>query len=181
MTIIAGLVHAGGVTIAADSYGVVGQSELDKTAMPKIWRMDRAVVGSSGTYLLNQLLRYVVPLDLPADPDAVFSYLVVTYSPAIHAALKERDGLAEGNQRPGNVLLGCDGRLYRIDGNGSVVLLKGPFAAIGCGCDYATGAYWALNAAAAEPEPLDRLHMVVQLAIDLDTHCNGPVLMESTP
>lgn len=170
MTVIAGLRDGNRLILASDSCGVVG-NEIIYIATPKIFRMDRCIVGVSGSYRLQQIVQYLVPLEPPRTDQ--LAWLVRTYSTNLRSAAEKHGGLDEDKELDGKILIGCDGVFYRVDSCGAIVPLTQPYAAIGSGSDYALGVIHAAYATSEDKTKL--LHQALHVAIDLDPYSNGEI------
>lgn len=160
MTCIAGvLVGDGRVVIGADSAGVRG---LDMAIRKdkKVFRNGDMLIGYTTSFRMGQLLQYslTVPYHRP-DVD-VDRYMRVDFVDAVRDTLK-RGGFASKDsevERGGEFLIGYRGRLFTMMGDYQVAESALPFAACGCGEDFALGAMWGMNPAmrAATPEDFVR-------------------------
>jgi ATP-dependent protease HslVU (ClpYQ) peptidase subunit len=139
MTCVAGIVHDGKVTIGGDSAGVCpvdGKLQLRKD--PKVFRNGEYLIGVSGSWQVNHILRFT---RLP-DGNAVssvepFMHMVKAFLPAVKEAV-------QGCTDEFELLVGFHGRLFHVYNTGQVSEEQAPYEAIGSGDQVARGALHAL-------------------------------------
>jgi ATP-dependent protease HslVU (ClpYQ) peptidase subunit len=168
MTVIAGIRNEDHLILAADSCGVVG-NEIIYITTPKVFSLGRCIVGVSGSYRLQQIVQYLVPMQPPKTGQ--LAWFVRKYSSDLRAAAEKHGGLDEDKEIDGKILIGCDGVFYRVDSCGAIVPLAQPYASIGSGSDYALGVIHASYETSADRASL--LHQAIRVAIDLDPYSNG--------
>lgn len=144
MTCIAGLIDKGKVYMGADSAGVSGSS-LRVRADEKVFVKDDFIMGFTTSFRMGQLLRYKLQISPRAESIDVFRYMVTTFVEAARKCLKD-GGFAEKKderEKGGVFLVGYAGRLFSIESDYQVAEHLLPYAAIGCGADYALGVLFA--------------------------------------
>ena len=173
MTIICALRSQDGVWIGSDSRvsknsGFVCPAPFDKwakTAEGILW-------GISGHLRLASIIG-----TLPGVKT------VAQFSKALRDATKEDGWSAEGNKHGEpcdwcfDVIAVIDGKVYEINGSGSVVDFEDNFCALGSGREFAYGAAFALDD--MDPEVIVRT--AVESACKYDSSCGEPIFVEHIP
>jgi ATP-dependent protease HslVU (ClpYQ) peptidase subunit len=176
MTCIIGLRENGQVYMGADSCASNGW-EGRVTTFPKMFRIGKFLIGSTGSVRMGQILQY--HLEIPAqDSETDHEYLVRVFVEAVRSALKGY-GYAkiENNQEAGgSFLVGYRSNLYRFDGDFQINAFSDKMDAVGAGREYALGAMLAL----AELEPEERIKRSLEIASHFSSHVEKPffVLMD---
>lgn len=171
MTCITGIEHNGKVWIGGDSAGVGGY-DVTVRADEKVFVNGPCLFGFSTSFRMGQLLRYqlAVPEKPPSMDDNRFVHTLLLE--AIRKTLKEF-GFAkvENNEETGGFfLLGYAGHLYAIENDYQVGRSVDPFAACGCGMNYAL----AVLHTSTLKDPQARIIKALQTAEHFSAAVRGP-------
>lgn len=143
MSAVAGIVDAGEVIIAGDS-AASDDATLEIRKDPKVFELGPLVVGFAGSFRPGQAVRYRLIVPRRARGQDAFEYISTVFIDSIRAALLSapppRDTADDDNREDWTLLVGCDGRLFRIGEDWDVGECAVGFMAIGTGGDAATAA-----------------------------------------
>jgi len=139
MTCIVGLVDRNVVWLAGDSAATSGSGAQTIIGDKKVFKVGSFIFGVCGSPKVMDAIKY--RLELPQRPKDVDDrgFIGSTFADAFKTAL-DAGGCVEGDQFSGEVLVGYNGGLYRIQGNFQVITSSDRFAAVGSGADIALGA-----------------------------------------
>lgn len=128
MTVIAASISEGHVSLGGDSgaFDDVGNLKM-AASTSKVFRIDRWLFGSAGSFRVINLLNKAND----GSPEALRDFLQ-----------KELNGQDVGSW---SVLVAGASGLYEIAEDFSIIAFREPYAAVGAGCDIATGALAALS------------------------------------
>lgn len=183
MTCIVGLVDSGTVYMGADSAAVSGW-DTRITALEKVFLKDDFLIGYTTSFRMGQILQhqlkmpsrhteseYVQGRDMP-----VMEYMVTVFVECVRDCLKKYGySKIENNQEEGgDILLGYEGRLFRIGSDFQVNEYADGFAAIGGGYAYALGALQALVDIPAR----QRVRQALEISAYFSNGVTGPFYVE---
>lgn len=143
MTCIVGITNGKKVMLGGDSFS--GNSYVaTKDCQKKVFKFDKIVLGSSGSWRGLQILaiKGIPLLTKSIKPEA---YIVNKLVPCLRKLYKEEGRLKskEGLDEQEEVyLIGFNGRLFTIQADFSFTENDCGYDAIGCGASYAMGALW---------------------------------------
>lgn len=183
MTVIVGVEHNGGSTIAADSLSA-SPAHCHRSGASKIVRHEKAglLIGFTTAWRFGQLLRY--ELDPPkhwqdeaGKPDAD-EWVATELAKAIKKTLVEAEWATKENERRegGFALIAYRGRIYRLQDEFDIVRTGEGYDAVGAGDSIALGALYAL---AGRTEGASRARAAVEAACRHSPWCGGPIEAET--
>ena len=178
MTCIVGLIHEREVWMGADSAAISG-TDLAVRKDGKLFQRGPFLFGCAGSFRFRDLLRY--RLQVGAHPEGMdaHEYLTTTFVDALRECLKaggaakRLDGDRE-NADDGWLLIGYQGRLFTLWSDYQVAEYRVPFAAIGCGMDYALGALSVLTTLPLTLGPETSCRMALGAAQQWSAGVRGP-------
>jgi len=176
MTCIVGLVNGAQVVIGADSAGVGGLDIANRKDV-KVFRNQDLVIGCTTSFRMIQLLQYQLsPPKRHPDTD-VMRYMVADFVEAVRTCFRNGGFMTRNAdvETGGTFLVGCAGRLFRVDSDFQVGERADGFDAIGCGDSYALGALACLP---PDMGARDRLHSALQTAAHFSAGVRGPFVFE---
>jgi len=146
MTCIVGLVDDGKVYMGGDSAGVAGL-KIRGRADKKVFKTGNFIMGFTSSFRMGDLLKYDFnPPKRHPDID-ILKYMVTEFINEVRNCLK-RGGYAtkkEEVESGGTFLVGYERRLFSIYDDYQVGENILPFAACGCGEDYALGSLYSTS------------------------------------
>jgi len=138
--------NTGSVFIGADSAGVSGYL-MTRTALEKVFRLDKFLIGYTSSFRMGQLLQY--RLDVPTQKEGVgdLKYMATAFVNAVRVCLKTGGYTRVENNREegGSFLVGYKGHLYGVDRDFQVNRTRDGVDAAGAGREIALGAMRALE------------------------------------
>ena len=144
MTCILGVAKDNVVYMVGDSASV-GGLDVSVVRQPKVFCRGEYVIGYTTSFRMGQLLQF---MSLPEyESGELDEFMVTRFIPAVRTVFKD-GGFAkvENVVEVGGVfLVGIAGKLFRIDSDFQVSERADGIDAVGCGADYALGAYWAME------------------------------------
>lgn len=152
MTIVVGIEHEDGVTLAADRQGS-SQSYARIRQDVKVWKVHQELaIGGWGDNRLLQSLRHTSPPELPIVPrPSMERWLVRNFIDWLrkhlrgNGALKVSDGIEQMTSEAGaGFLIAARGELWEVASDFQVIRTVEPFTAGGSGARYALGALGAM-------------------------------------
>ena len=171
MTCIVGLVDGPRVLIGGDSAGASGW-DMRIRRDPKVFTRGRWSFGYTTSFRMGQLLQYKVELPhVPDDLTDVHAFMVAEFIDALRAGLKT-GGYAKtvnGVDEGGRFLVGLAGHLFTVHSDYQVAEYAMPYAAVGCGEDYALGSLHT-----SRGRPRGRLFMALDAAATLSNGVARP-------
>lgn len=179
MTAIAGLIHEGRVHLAGDSAATSGW-DLSLKPDGKVFTTGPYALGFAGSLRAAQLVQYAT--DLPTPEGDLTRFLATTFVNALRACLKEGGHSRSDCEREStelNLLVGVHGRLFKVFGDYTVGEGSQPFAAVGCGEDFALGALHATEGLGWKPK--QRLKAALAAAEWFSAGVRGPYTYTATP
>lgn len=175
MTVIVGIVRDGKVTIAGDRLGSDGFCKVH-VMEPKVFKVGDFIFGCTSSFRMIDILKYAFtppPRTVGSDTQ---KYLRHDFINAMRNTFVQNGfGIVSGGDwKGGNLLIGYEGRLYRIESD--FLLLETPYDAQGSGSYHAVGALTALldlSPDMPEKELLTRAikssyHHVISVGGDID-------------
>lgn len=176
MSVIAGLVHAGSVTLMADSAASVDPCLVMEERHAKIIRLGNTLVGVTGAIRLRQvLLTYATaPRDDVNTLESLIRWIDHLRELARqHGILRVKEGVEELSDN--RLLVAMSGRLFEIDSALQVVEPAVPYWSIGCGQAEARAALHALVAAHPGWEhPESLLRSALEAVAAFNAHVRPP-------
>ncbi len=176
MTCIVGVAHQGKVFIGGDSAGVGGY-DVTMRADRKVFRNGDFLIGFTSSFRMGQLLQYAfVPPPRYPKKD-LMAYMVTDFAKSVRDCLKtggfaRKDAEAENG---GIFLVGCEGRLFRVDCDYQVGESASGYDAVGCGENYAKGVLFFTKKLAPE----ERVLPALEAAAEHSAGVRGPFHIES--
>jgi len=162
MTCIIGLESNGKVYMGGDSASASGW-DISISSVRKVFLNGNFLIGTTGIWRLPQLLQYSLDVRPQEEDESDMQYMVTGFTEAVRKCLKE-GGFAkvENEQEEGDgiILVGFNGRVYKVYKRFSVCVDNDSFQAIGCGEDFALGNLWATEGL----EPKDRIVKALEAA-----------------
>ena len=177
MTCIVGLINDGKVFIGGDSAGVHGL-HVRTRADRKIFKNGRFVFGFTSSFRMGQILQFsFVPPKHHADTD-VFKFMVTDFVNAVRKVLQSGGYALKDKEREsgGTFLVGYESRLFTVCDDYQVAEVSLPYAACGCGEQYAIGALFATS----KITPRRRIKIALEAAEENSGGVRGPFHIEST-
>ncbi len=176
MTIVVGLKHNGGVTLACDTQAVAGYNAVQRLDS-KIFEAHGIGYGFTTSYRMGQILKYH-SLQVLSDlrETDLYGYIVLYLVPMWRSALKEGGftrNIGSGEEAGGSFLVAIDGRLFNIEDDFQVSERLDQYSVVGCGGEYALGALRILTSAENTPE--DVVNKAVESAIYFSIGCGGRI------
>lgn len=181
MTCVVGIVHEGAIYMGADSAGSDGWG-LQIRADTKVFVKDRFAFGFTSSFRMGQLLRYSLMIPRRHPDTDLAEFMSTAFIDACRSTLKAGGWAKKDGEREeaGVFLVGCYGRLFRIDTDYQVGELVQPFHACGCGEQYAMGALFAT----LDASPTHRMEVALRAAEAYSVGVRGPfrtVFVEAAP
>lgn len=176
MTCIIGLEHEGSVYIGGDSAGVDNANNISTVSEPKVFQVEKFLIGYTSSFRMGQLLQYGLVVDPQRPETKDLDYLVSAVVPILRVVLKDGGYVkVEHNvETSGSFLIGYRGLLYHIQNDFSVLRHRNGLDAVGCGAAYAIGALAALD----KEEPKKRTLKALEIAGHFSTGVCGPYYVE---
>ncbi len=161
--------------VALKSAGVGGYGLCQRTD-PKIYAVDKMLIGFTTSFRMGQLLGY--KLKVPDhDPRLdVAKYMATEFVDACRTCLKEGGWASKEkeSEQAGVFLVAYRGRIFRVDSDYQVGESIHDFDAVGCGEDLALGS---LLATAAQP-PAVRVNMALEAAETFSAGVRAPFIIK---
>jgi len=170
MTCIVGFKQKGKVYIGGDSAGVADYNLVIR-ADEKVFANGEMIYGFTSSFRMGQILRYGLDVPKQSKNQNDMRFMCTTFIDAAIGALEDK-GFAKnvsGEKEGGDFMVGYKGELYRIYSDFQVELLHDNYNAVGCGANFALGAFHAFLEYEATPD--ERIHM----ALDAATHHSSGV------
>ena len=167
MTCIIGLEHEGSVYMGGDSAAICDW-DVSTEANPKVFLAGEFIIGYAWSFRMGQLLQYHLSVK-PQEQETDRAYMVLVVAEAVRKLMVDsgyarvRDNEEEG----GAFLIGYRGKVYRMQGDWSVLRHTDGFETIGCGAPYARGALEALD----KTDP----GKAILRALEIAAHCSSGV------
>lgn len=178
MTCIIGIAYEGDVYIGGDRSAIDGWNRF-VSEESKIFRIGEILIGTSGSHLVAQALKYELKLSRVqrTDGETDIDYLVSVFAKEVRQLLaglttkRDDDGEASFS---GGALFGYRGNLYRMSSNGQINHFTRRYDAIGSGAPFALGAV----AASGLHEPYKIIQQALRVTTDLCCDVIGPFDVE---
>lgn len=178
MTCIVGIRDGRNVIIGGDSAGVSGLS-IAVRGDRKVFHNGPYVMGFTTSFRMGQLLhRALIP---PKPPKrGLEAFMVTTFVDAVRDCLKEGGYAEKSNdvESAGNFLVGVAGHLFEIGSDYQVGIPADGYSAVGCGEEFALGAFYATKGSDLTPE--QRAHAALLAAEHHSAGVVGPFYLVST-
>lgn len=173
MTCIVAIEHDGKVFMGGDS-GVFAGYEIVELGK-KVFMLGNMIVGCTGHSRFSQIIEYNLSLPEKVEGEDDMRYLVARFVPAVRECLKQHGYTRVENNIESTddlMLIGCNGRIYEIYSDFSVIKPPFGFAAIGCGADYALG-----NLGGIDIKHLDQdaVTSVIEIALEISAKFSAGV------
>jgi len=122
------------VFIGADSCASNGWN-YNLVAEPKVFVKGKFIFGYTSTFRFGQLLQYKLEIPYHRDDKSDYDYLVSEFVEAIRKCLKDNGHVEIKNsvEEGGFCLIGYKGKLYKLQGDFSLLRNTDGFDAVGCG------------------------------------------------
>lgn len=176
MTCIAALVDKGTVYMGADSMGTSDDDAYDAVFPKKIFRIDDMLIGVAGSLRIIQLLQYA--WDIPDRGNLPANAYMVAVAESIRHLLSdvEASSTVDGTRRvyEGMVMIGYEGKIYRIFSDFAVTQTKQDYATIGSGGQVASGSLFSTKGM----EPKKRIQLALNAAAQHISSVRGPFTIE---
>ena len=177
MTCIVGVVDNNDVWIGGDSASSDGWNIFIRSD-EKVFRNGPALFGFTSSFRMGQLLRY--SLKFPdRGRQGVDRFMSTTFVDSVRECLKDggfqstENGVDEG----GVFLVGYAGRLFEIQSDYQVAVVRNGIYAIGCGAQYAFGALYVLPSIS----PKDRIKKALSAASFYSKGVSPPFKIKKAP
>ena len=183
MTCVVGLHSKGKVWIGGDSAGT------DTTLMrvlrkdPKVFKLgSEYIIGYAGSFRFGQVLRYkFTPPEKPEGKDD-YEFMVVDWLDALRTVLKD-SGFTKIDDNvetfeDSSALIGYNGRLYCLEEDMQVGELIVPYAAIGCGADFAFGSIETSSKLSKRMAPRKRVQLALEAAATFSAGVSAPFTIQ---
>jgi ATP-dependent protease HslVU (ClpYQ) peptidase subunit len=168
MTCIIAAVNNNKVHMVGDSGGAEGWN-VSIITQPKVFRNGDYVIGYTSSFRMGQILQFA---NLPQWDNAkrLDEFMVTVFIPAVRELLKAGGFVKIENavEEGGAFLVGIAGRLFMCSSDFTVLERAIGFDAVGCGSDFALGAYLALRDIMDVKERLFK-------AIEISAYFSGPI------
>ena len=144
MTCIVGLNAKGKIWIGGDSAGTYSNLLRVVRKDPKVFKIGSDfIVGYAGSFRFGQVLRFkFTPPDKPEGKED-YEYMVTNWMDTLRTVLKDAGYTkVEDNVESfedGEAIIGYNGRIYTLESDLQIGEMALPYAAIGCGADFAFG------------------------------------------
>jgi len=179
MTCIVGIVYEGDVYIGGDRSAIDGWNRL-VSEESKIFRIGEILMGTSGSHLVMQALKYELKLSRlqHMEGETDLQYLITVFAKEVRNLLaglttkRDEDGEASFS---GGALIGYRGNLYRMSSNCQINSFVRRFDAIGSGAPFAMGAV----AASGLGDPVKIIQQALRVTAELCCDVIGPFDVES--
>lgn len=176
MTCIAALVDKGTVWMGCDSMGSSDDDAYDCAFPKKIFTVNDMLIGVAGSLRINQLLQYA--WDVPERGNLPVMPYMVAVAESIRPLLNDAEASStlDGGKRifEGTVLIGYQGKLFRIFSDCSVFQTKQEYATIGSGAQVASGSLYSTKG----QEPKKRVRMALEAAAQHIASVRGPFVID---
>ena len=154
MTAIVGVETRTGVVMGADAAASEGYSFTTLTT-EKLWISGDYIIGSCGSFRINQLLRYSVTLpQVPEHEEEIDQFMATHFVTAVKDVLRAHGCIevhhdVETTCDYSDFLVGVRGRVYLVACDFAVIRSATGYMATGSGVDLALGALHATRSGAA--------------------------------
>ncbi len=148
MTCIVGLVEPGtGTIVMAGDSAASSLQERESYCLKnaKVFQSGPYALGFTTSYRLGQILRFGTELPEPAPDDTDLERFMATAFVAVVRGSFEAHGFTRGMGEHGSIAVGIRGQLFGIGADFQVLREATPYAAYGCGRQFAYGALCALE------------------------------------
>ena len=157
MTCIVGIEHKGNIWMGADSISVSGW-DTSINSIPKLFKIDnRFLIGVSGLTRTGQIIQYSLKVDQQESKISDYEFIINKFVPSLRKILKQNNNAKTLSNETesdsgGNLLVGFNGKLYKIGVAFGVVRCSNGYVAIGAGADYAKGSLYATKNKNTKPK-----------------------------
>lgn len=184
MTCIVGWKAKDKVWIGGDSCGVYEDSMKTVRKDSKVFKLgSEYLLAYAGSYRFGQLLRFkFVPPDKP-EGKSDFEFLVVDWVDALRTTMKDSgftkiDDNVESIEDAG-ALIGYNGKLYILEEDLQIGELSTPYAAMGCGANFAYGSLDTSHRISKRMSPRKRIQLALDAASTFSTGVCPPYTIMS--
>lgn len=184
MTCIVGLNVKGKIWIGGDSAGTDSNLLRVVRKDQKVFKLgDQFIIGYAGSFRFGQLLRYkFVPPEQPEGKDD-YDYMVTTWLDALRTVLKDAgftkiDDSVETFD-DASAIIGYNGRLYCLEEDLQIGEMALPYAAVGCGSDFAFGSLDTSFKLSKRMAPRKRVQMALESAAAFSAGVCPPYTIQS--
>lgn len=178
MTCVAGLVENGVVYMAADrlgSNGFVGRTYKND----KIVRKDGILFGTTGTFKCINFLKYDFSVPKKQEGEESDAYMYRVLKEVAKGLIedkfctKTKDGELDLTS---TLLIGYDGGLYKMQGDGSMLIPEDKFLTVGSGCYHSEASLYSTEGTELTPE--QRLRKAIVCANEFVVSVNDKIQFE---
>ena len=144
MTCVVAMATDKGVMMGADSCaGLWHQAGVVR--QPKVARVGEYLIGVCGSFRMLQLLHHGIDAAAHNPKQDIFAHLLHVFVPEVRTVFREAGfSLVENNSEAGGHFLVAHGqRIFHVQSDYSVLEYEDPYAAIGCGEEWAIGSLFA--------------------------------------
>ena len=171
MTVIAGVVSGGKVWIGGDSAGVNDRGDLQLRKDSKVFRFGQLLIGCSGSWRINQRIKYLSPTSLEPPETSVNAhwYLCNCVLPWLREFTKDLP------EEEFELLIGFCGHLFHTYGARQVSEEIAGYEACGCGAQVSRGSLFTSSLSARmDMNPKWRIENALQAAERFCSGVRGP-------
>ena len=145
----------------------------------KVFKNGEFIFGCCGYPRMISLLRYslAIPKQLTTQTD--IEYMNTEFIESIRTLFTDKGFIgkfSDGIQRGATFLVGYHGKLYRVDNDFQVLLLKDNIAGVGSGAEYALPALSALEN--TKIKTLEKINIAIDCAKKYDLYSGGDIHIE---
>ncbi|MFA5376515.1 MAG: hypothetical protein WC455_12285 [Dehalococcoidia bacterium] len=130
------------VYLAGDSAMIDDTYALDVVPSPKVFAVGDLMFGWCGSFRMANILQYGIKYPKRRSGEPADRYIKMKLTSAIRKAMLD-GGVVDSNSEsalPGDMLVGYEKRLYKIQQDFSAVESTRGFITVGAGCQFALGA-----------------------------------------
>jgi len=173
MTCVAAVVEKGVVYMGADSVGAEPETYHVRRRMdPKVFRCKPFLLGFTGSFRLGQLLAH--SLKVPEIPTTGVSHkwMCTKFIDALRECLKAGgwEKKENGREEGGHFLAAAGGKIFDIQSDFQVGMLRYEYVSVGCGRDYAIGSLYSTRG----QHPRRRIRQALAAAEEFSGYVRGP-------
>jgi len=178
MSCIVGIKRKGQIYFASDSLAANGHLGFTVN-QKKIFKNGSYLIGYAGSIRRGQIIEFA---DLPEIPKSlksereVYEFLVTDFVPNLMEELDDKGFGATEDESSGILIVAVNGHMFTIDDVFQVTSDVENFVAIGCGADFAYGAYHILSKSSEKAR--DIVKKCVEASIYKCVAVGGPVNIE---
>lgn len=141
-----------GIWLGGDSAGTTAYYAQFEMRMPKIFRNGPCLIGYTSSFRMGQLLQYKLTVPTRKKDQGRDHFMIQDFTEAVRTCLKD-GGFAkvkDDHHEGGTFIVVYDGEIYKIQDDYSCLAHADPYAAVGCGDDFAYGALYTVKSLSRE-------------------------------